>query len=59
MSLHKIILKCDIISGPVTVGVRHSLPVKVVDLILGNDIEVASVLYMLTTQQRFKTTHMK
>ena len=36
--LHKVILNCDIVSGPVLVGVRHSLPVKDVDLILGNDL---------------------
>ena len=36
--LHKITLNCDIVSGPVTVGVRHSLPVKEIDLILGNDL---------------------
>ena len=36
--LHQIQLKSDLVSGPVTVGVRHSLPVKGVDFILGNDL---------------------
>ena len=48
--VHKIILKCDIISGPVTVGVQHSFPVKGVNLILGNDIvggKVTALPYMI------------
>ena len=36
--LHKVILNCNIVSGPVILGVRHSLPVKGIDLILGNDL---------------------
>ena len=47
--LHKIILKCDTVFDPVTVGVLHSLPIKGVDLILGNDLaggKVATQDYM-------------
>ena len=36
--LHQIHLQLDLVSGPVVVGVRPSLPVKGVSLILGNDL---------------------
>ncbi len=36
--LHHINLKSDIVSGPVTVGVRNSLPVENIQLLLGNDL---------------------
>ena len=36
--LHQIHLQSDLVSGPVVVGVRPSLPVKGVSLILGNDL---------------------
>lgn len=36
--LHIICLKPDLITGPVTVGVRHTLPVPGVSLLLGNDL---------------------
>lgn len=36
--LHQIHLQSDLISGPVVVGVRPSLPVKGVSLILSNDL---------------------
>ena len=36
--LHKINLTSDLVSGPVTIGVRHELPVKGVSMLLGNDL---------------------
>ena len=36
--LHTIYLQCDLVVGPVTIGVRPSLPVKGVAVILGNDL---------------------
>ena len=36
--LHGVKLQSDLVSGVVTVGIRPSLPVKGVDLILGNDL---------------------
>ena len=36
--LHNVHLKCNLVDGPVIVGVRLSLSVKGVSLILGNDI---------------------
>ena len=36
--LHKVCLKSTLVNGPVTLGVRPSLPVQGVDLILGNDL---------------------
>ncbi|XP_061190377.1 uncharacterized protein LOC133198276 [Saccostrea echinata] len=36
--LHVIDLKSDLVSGPVVVGVRPTLPVKGVSLLLGNDL---------------------
>ena len=36
--LHRVKLQSDLVSGVVTVGIRPSLPVKGVDLILGNDL---------------------
>ena len=36
--LHRIQVQSDLVSGPVSVGVRPSLPVKGVDFILGNDL---------------------
>ena len=53
--LHKITLNCDIVSGPVTVGVRHSMPVKEIDLILGNDLageKVSAVPHMLNNPEK-------
>ena len=38
VSLHRVKLQSDLVSGVVTVGIRPSLPVKGVDLILGNDL---------------------
>jgi len=35
--LHRVHLKCNLVDGPVIVGVRPSLPVRNVSLILGND----------------------
>ena len=36
--LHKVHLKCGLVTGPVVVGVRPSLPVQGVSLVLGNDL---------------------
>ena len=36
--LHRIQIQSNLVSGPVIVGVRHSLPVQGVDFILGNDL---------------------
>ena len=36
--LHNIYLKCDLVVGPVTVGIRPSLSVRCVSLILGNHL---------------------
>ena len=36
--LYRVKLQSDLVSGVVTVGIRPSLPVKGVDLILGNDL---------------------
>ena len=35
---HKVHLKSNLITGPVVVGVISSLPVRKVDLILGNNL---------------------
>ena len=51
---HKVILNCDIVSGPVLVGVWHSLPMKDVDLILGSDLageRVTAVPCMLSNPE--------
>ena len=36
--LHQVHLKSDLVSGPVSVGVRSTLPVEGVQLLLGNDL---------------------
>lgn len=36
--LHEVELKCDLVSGPVTVGVVPRLPMEGVDFLLGNDL---------------------
>ena len=36
--LHNIKLKSDLVSGPVTVGIRPTLPVEGISLLLGNDL---------------------
>jgi len=42
--LHKVFLQSDLVSDTVVVGVRHSLPVRGVDLILGNDLAGEKVI---------------
>lgn len=42
--LHRICLKSDLITGPVTVGVPPTLPVPCVSLLLGNDIAGGKVV---------------
>ncbi|KAJ8018564.1 hypothetical protein HOLleu_43376 [Holothuria leucospilota] len=42
--LHKIDLKSDLVSGSVIVGVRPTLPVKGVSLLLGNDLAGGKVV---------------
>jgi len=36
--LHKTILKCNLMNGPVVVGVRPFLPVQGIKVLLGNDL---------------------
>ena len=36
--LHNIYLSCDLVKGPVAVGIRQTLPFKGVHLLLGNDL---------------------
>ncbi|KAL5007639.1 hypothetical protein ScPMuIL_016445, partial [Solemya velum] len=36
--LHCVYLKSDMVTGPVTIGVRPELPIEGVSLILGNDL---------------------
>ena len=36
--LHRVYLHSDLITGPVIVGIRPTLPVKGVSLVLGNDL---------------------
>ena len=42
--LHEVLLKSNLITGPVVVGVRPSLPVRKVSLILGNDLAGGKVV---------------
>ena len=42
--LHKVSLQSDLVSDTVVVGVRHSLPVRGIDLILGNDLAGEKVI---------------
>ena len=41
--LHVVELTSDLVSGPVVVGLRASLPVKGIDLVLGNDLASGKV----------------
>ena len=41
--LHNINFECDLVVGPVTIGVRPQLPVKGVALMLGNDLAGSKV----------------
>ncbi|XP_062916237.1 uncharacterized protein LOC134352747 [Mobula hypostoma] len=41
--LHQIHLKSDLVSGPVTIGVRPELPMKDVEVLLGNDFAGGNV----------------
>ena len=36
--LHTVFLCCDLVTGPVVVGTRPSLPVQGISLLLGNDL---------------------
>ena len=42
--LHHVFLKSDLVSGPVTVGVRTSLPIDGVHFLLGNDLAGVKVV---------------
>ena len=42
--LHKVFLKSNLITGPMVVEVRPSLPVRKVGLILGNDLTGGKVV---------------
>ena len=53
--LHQVHLQSDLISGPVVMGVRPSLPVKGVSLILGNDLagsKVRSNVHVVNSTQQ-------
>ena len=57
--LHKITLNCDIVSGLVTAEVHHSLPVKEIDLILGNDLageKVTAVPHVLNNPEEVQSS---
>ena len=53
--LHVVHLSSDLVSGPVTVGVRPSLPVEGVSLLLGNDLAGEKVVVnpIVTDKPRF------
>ncbi len=36
--LHVVNLECNLVTGPVTVGIRPSLPIEGITFILGNDL---------------------
>ncbi|XP_065893824.1 uncharacterized protein [Dysidea avara] len=42
--LHKVFLRCNLLSGPVIIGVRPSLPVRGITVLLGNDLAGGSVV---------------
>ena len=55
--LHTVYLKSDLISGAVVVGLRHTLPIEGVSLILGNDLarkKVIPELLVVTEQEVMK-----
>ncbi len=45
--LHRVHIKCDLVSGYVKVGVRSSLPVQGFNFILGNDLAGENVMPVL------------
>jgi hypothetical protein len=55
--LHVVNLKSDIVTGRVTVGVRHCLPVERIYLILGNDLAKGKVLVDPCVTEKPSTTH--
>ena len=56
--LHQVNLKSDLVSGPVTVGARPSLPIEGMHLILGNDLAGDKVLVnpVMTEKPEVTTT---
>ena len=44
MPLHTIFINSDIVTGMVTVGIRPTLPIKGISLILGNDLADSRVM---------------
>ena len=44
MPLHTIFINSDIVTGMVTVGIRPTLPIKRISLILGNDLAGGKVM---------------
>ena len=44
LSLHHVFFTSDLVSGPVTVGVRSSLPIDGVHFLLGNDLAGGKVV---------------
>ena len=49
--LHKVHLKCGLVTGAVVVGVRPSLPVQGVSLILGNNLAGGQVAFISNVPQ--------
>ncbi len=47
--LHSVWLTSELVSGPVKMGVCSELPVKVISVILGNDLAGSKVFSSLTT----------
>jgi len=51
--LHQIFLKSKLVSGPVIVGIRPTLPIEGISLILGNDLEFNLILRLSATLAMF------
>ena len=54
--LHKVTLQTNLVSDTVMVGVRPSLPIRGVDLILGNDLAVIASPRMLKDPEKLPHT---
>lgn len=55
--VHTVHLECQLVSGPVRVGVRDQMPVPGVDLILGNDLAGTEVFPKIPEFTEIPTTH--
>ena len=54
--LHEVNLQSDLVSGPVTVGARPSLPIEDMHLILGNDLAGDKVNPVMTEKHEVTAT---